>query len=279
MQTTIQYISEELANYYPDSEIRGFVRLIMESVCGLSYTEMILQKDRVPTADKKKELEEIIKRLKTYEPIQYILGETEFFDLKLKVNPNVLIPRPETEELVNWILESEIAQQSKILDIGTGSGCIALALKANLPESDVWGVDISEKALETASNNAKLNKLEVNFRKADILHFDVSNWAELDVVVSNPPYVRLSEKQLMQKNVLDFEPVGALFVPDDDPLLFYRAIAEFSMNSLRKNGFLFLEINEYLGAETVDLLEETGFRNVEIRMDLFGKNRMIRCQK
>ncbi|HPF50646.1 MAG TPA: peptide chain release factor N(5)-glutamine methyltransferase [Draconibacterium sp.] len=279
MQTTIQYISEELANYYPDSEIRGFVRLIMESVCGLSYTEMILQKDRVPTADKKKELDEIIKRLKTYEPIQYILGETEFFDLKLKVNPNVLIPRPETEELVNWILESEIAQQSKILDIGTGSGCIALALKANLPESDVWGVDISEKALETASNNAKLNKLEVNFRKADILHFDVSNWAELDVVVSNPPYVRLSEKQLMQKNVLDFEPVGALFVPDDDPLLFYRAIAEFSMNSLRKNGFLFLEINEYLGAETVDLLEETGFRNVEIRMDLFGKNRMIRCQK
>jgi len=279
MQTTIQYISEELASYYPGSEIRGFVRLIMESVCGLSYTEMILQKDRVPDADKKNEIEGIIKRLKTYEPIQYILGETEFFDLKLKVNPNVLIPRPETEELVNWILESEIAQQSKILDIGTGSGCIGLALKANLPESVVLGIDISEKALETARNNAQSNNLDVIFKKADILHFDANNWAEPDVVVSNPPYVRDSEKQLMQKNVLDFEPVGALFVPDDDPLLFYSAIAEFSIKRLRKSGFLFLEINEYLGAEIKELLEDVGFRHVEIKMDLFGKNRMIRCQK
>jgi len=279
MQTTIQYISEELARYYPSSEIRGFVRLIMESVCGLSYTEMIVQKDLVPDADKKKEIDQIVSRLKTYEPIQYILGETEFFDLKIKVNPNVLIPRPETEELVNWILETEIPKHPTLLDIGTGTGCIALALKANLPESTVLGLDISAGALDTARENAKLNQLEVEFEQVDILNPAENEWNGLDVIVSNPPYVRESEKQLMQKNVLDFEPVGALFVPDDDPLLFYRAIATFSMKALRKDGFLFLEINEYLGAETKDLLEDTGFQQVEIKMDLFGKNRMVRCRK
>lgn len=279
MQTTIQYLSEELAPYYPGSEIRGFVRLIMESVCGLSYTEMILQKDRVPDEDKKKQLGKIIERLKKYEPIQYILGETEFYDLKIKVNPSVLIPRPETEELVQWIIETDLPTNPKILDIGTGSGCIALALQATLKNAEVSGIDISEEALQTAHENARNNNLDVKFAKSDILNWSKGIWEELDVVVSNPPYVRESEKQLMQKNVLDFEPTGALFVSDDDPLLFYRAIAQFAQTQLRKDGYLFLEINEYLGAQMIDLMEDNGFRNIELRMDLMGKNRMLCCQK
>lgn len=279
MQTTIQYITAELADYYPPSEIRGFVRLIMESVCGLSYTEMILQKERVPDPEKLERLKEIVSRLKKYEPIQYILGETEFYDLKIKVNPAVLIPRPETEELVNWVHETQKMANPRVLDIGTGSGCIALAVKASCTGALVSGVDISEKALETARENAEINRLEVNFFPADILQWTSRNWETFDVVVSNPPYVRESEKQLMQKNVLDFEPVNALFVPDEDPLIFYRAIAEFSMEKLTADGFLFLEINEYLGAAMVELLEDTGFRNIELRMDLMGRNRMIRCQR
>lgn len=279
MQTTIQYISEELAAYYPGSEIRGFTRLIMESVCGLTYTEMILYKEREPDAKQKKELARIIGRLKTYEPIQYILGETEFYNLKLIVNPNVLIPRPETEELVHWILDTEMPRQAKLLDIGTGSGCIALALKANLPEAIVKGIDISDKALETARKNAHLNQLEVHFTKADILNIAGNDLEQLDVIVSNPPYVRESEKQLMQKNVLDFEPTEALFVSDNDPLIFYLSIAQFAKVQLRKGGFLFFEINEYLGAEVFTLLEDFGFVNIELKMDLMGKNRMMRCQK
>lgn len=279
MQTTIQYLSEELEPYYPGSEIRGFVRLIMESVCGLSYTEMILQKDRVPDKEKKRQLDEIVERLKKYEPIQYILGETEFYDLKIKVNLSVLIPRPETEELVQWMVESDLPANPKILDIGTGSGCIALALKATLKNAEVSGIDISEEALQTARENARNNNLDVRFAKSDILDWNTEVWGELDVVVSNPPYVRESEKQLMQKNVLDFEPTGALFVSDDDPLVFYRAIAQFAQTQLRKGGYLFLEINEYLGAEMIELMEENAFRNIELRMDLMGKNRMLCCQK
>lgn len=279
MQTSIQYISGQLADYYPESEIRGLARIIVEAVFGLSYTEMILCKDRIADEREKDELDKILNRLKDYEPIQYIVGETEFYDLKLKVNPAVLIPRPETEELVQWILDSEVDPCSKILDIGTGSGCIALALKANLPASEINGVDISDTALETARMNASINQLNVSFVKTDILNAKPDEWKELDVIVSNPPYVRESEKQLMQKNVLEFEPANALFVADEDPLQFYRAIAGFSKKALRQNGFLFLEINEYLGIEMRNLLAGFGFREIEIRKDLFGKDRMIRCIK
>ena len=279
MKTTIQYISDELAAFYPSSEIRGFIRLIMDSVFGLSYTQMILQKEMIAENSKKEQLDSILERLKKYEPIQYILGETEFYGLKMKVNPSVLIPRPETEELVQWILETEAVKNSKILDIGTGSGCIALAVKSGRPVSMVTGIDISEQALQMARENAVLNLLEVNFTQADILQWNSVEWEMFDVVASNPPYVRESEKQLMQANVLDFEPVSALFVPDDDPLRFYRAIAGFSVRYLNNGGYLFLEINEYLGAEMKELLQDVGFRNIELRMDILGKNRMIRCQK
>lgn len=279
MRSTIQYIENELAEVYPFPEIRGFVRMILEKVCGLSYTEQVLHKDReLPEADKKS-IELIVSRLKQNEPIQYIFGETEFRDLRLKVNPSVLIPRPETEELIDFILEKRISPKAKIIDIGTGSGCIALALKSALPEAEVYGLDVSEKALETAAGNAELNNLDVAFLRRDILNWEVDVWEQYDVIVSNPPYVRNSEKQMMEKNVLEFEPTTALFVSDSDPLLFYRRISEFAQKFLQQNGHLFFEINEYLGNEMVDLLKQLGFSEIELRKDINGRNRMLVCRK
>ncbi len=279
MRSTIQYIENELAEVYPFPEIRGFIRIILEKVCGLSYTEQVLHKDReLPEADKKL-IEATVLRLKKNEPIQYIFGETEFRDLRLKVNPSVLIPRPETEELIDFILGLEVGADAKIIDIGTGSGCIALALKSALPEAEVYGLDVSEKALEVATENAELNSLDVAFLQRDILKWEADVWEQYDVIVSNPPYVRNSEKQMMEKNVLEYEPTTALFVTDDDPLLFYRRISEFAQKFLHKNGRLFFEINEYLGNEMVDLLKQLGFSEVELRKDINGRNRMLACRK
>lgn len=279
MRSTIQYIENELAEVYPFPEIRGFTRMILEKVCGLSYTEQVLHKDReLPQADKKS-IELIVSRLKKNEPIQYIFGETEFRDLILKVNPSVLIPRPETEELIDFILEKQVSPEAKIIDIGTGSGCIALALKSALPEAKVFGLDVSEKALETATENGELNRLDVAFLQRDILNWEADVWEQYDVIVSNPPYVRNSEKQMMEKNVLEYEPTTALFVSDGDPLLFYRRISEFAQKFLQQNGHLFFEINEYLGNEMVDLLKQLGFSEIELRKDINGRNRMLACRK
>lgn len=277
MQTTIQYIESELKDFYPPSEISAFVRLIMESVFALSYTDMILQKDRVFHAEEQESVRKVVERLKTYEPLQYILGETEFYGLKLKVNPAVLIPRTETEELVNWILESNVAENARILDIGTGSGCIALALKAGAPKAVVRGVDISDEALRTAKNNASLNELEVEFSQADILNWKEYSWTVQDVIVSNPPYVRESEKLQMETNVLKYEPEGALFVSDGDALVFYRMIAEMALSYLASGGYLFFEINENLGQEMTEMLHSMGFSEIQLRKDINGRNRMMRC--
>ncbi len=277
MRTTIQYIESELKDFYPPSEISAFVRLIMESVFALSYTDMILQKDRVFHAEEQESARKIVERLKTYEPLQYILGETEFYGLKLKVNPAVLIPRPETEELVNWILESSVAENARILDIGTGSGCIALSLKTGAPKAVVQGVDISDEALQTAKANARLNKLEVEFSKADILNWKEYSWTVQNVIVSNPPYVRESEKLQMEANVLKYEPEGALFVSDGDALVFYRTIAEMALTYLVPGGYLFFEINENLGQEMIEMLHSMGFSEIQLRKDINGRNRMMRC--
>ncbi|RIJ45350.1 peptide chain release factor N(5)-glutamine methyltransferase [Maribellus luteus] len=277
MRTTIQYIESELKDFYPPSEISAFVRLIMESVFALSYTDMILQKDRVFHAEEQESVRKVVERLKTYEPLQYILGETEFYGLKLKVNPAVLIPRPETEELVNWILESSVAENARILDVGTGSGCIALALKAGAPKAVVQGVDISDEALQTAKANARLNKLEVEFSKADILNWKEYSWTVQNVIVSNPPYVRESEKLQMEANVLKYEPEGALFVSDGDALVFYRTIAEMALTYLVPGGYLFFEINENLGQEMIEMLHSMGFSEILLRKDINGRNRMMRC--
>ncbi len=279
MQATLQYIKEELTGLYPENEIAGFSRIIIEDVCGWNYSAQILKREElIPDSDFKK-VKSIVDRLKKYEPIQYILGQTIFYGLKIKVNPSVLIPRPETEELVDWILKSSLPENCKILDIGTGSGCIALALKKNLPNSKILAIDVSEEALKTAKNNAAENDLEVNFYEADIINPDKIKLDRFDIIVSNPPYVREIEKNKMNNNVLHFEPELALFVSDDDPLIFYRSIVRFAGSHLKDNGRLFFEINEELGNEMITLLQKYGFYNIEIRNDIHGKNRMLCCQK
>jgi release factor glutamine methyltransferase len=278
MKATIQYINSELAGLYPVSEIEGFTRIIFEVVCGWSFTEQVVKKhDKVLKTDFSN-IQKIVFRLKKFEPIQYILGETEFYGLKIKVNPSVLIPRPETEELVQWITQSKLPVNARILDIGTGSGCIALALKSLLKNAEVFGVDVSENALVVARQNAIENSLDVVFFQSDILNWKECEWKIYDVIVSNPPYIRESEKKQMHANVLEYEPSNALFVNDNDPLVFYRAISVFSKKYLAKNGKLFFEINENLGLEMNELLLEYGFRYIEMRKDINDKTRMVSCR-
>jgi release factor glutamine methyltransferase len=278
MQATIDRIAKELAPFYPESEIRAFTRLILESVCGLSFTQIALKKFRRISGGESEHINRILESLKQSEPIQYVLGEAGFCGLKFMVNPSVLIPRQETEELVDWVLKSGINRESRILDIGTGSGCIAISLKKQNPGFDVFAIDISSEAIDMAKKNARLNDVQVNFSRADILNPVGFEAGGFDVIASNPPYVRESEKTMMGKNVLLYEPETALFVPDSDPLKFYRAIAAFAGKNLARGGFLFFEINEALGEEVAALLSEK-FCNIESRKDLNGKDRMVKARK
>lgn len=279
MQTTIQYIKKELTAYYPETEVQGFIRILIESVCGWNYTQQVLNKNERISVPQFDQIESAVLRLKKYEPIQYIIGETEFMGLNLKVNSAVLIPRPETEELVDWILRNNKNKQFRIIDIGTGSGCIPLALKTSMKSSQLFAVDISESALKVAKQNADLNNLEIQFFQADILKWENYSWDSFDIIVSNPPYVRELEKKEMHKNVLSFEPENALFVSNEDPLLFYRQIAEFALEYLVDRGQLYFEINENLGDEMCNLLEHKGFVDLEVKKDIHGKNRMLFCRK
>ena len=279
MKSTIQYIETELAGLYPPAEIEGFKRIIFETVFGWNFTDQVLKKQETILPVDFERIKSIVLRLKNSEPIQYIFGETEFFGLKLKVNSSVLIPRPETEELVEWIVQSKLSENCKILDIGTGSGCIAIAIKSRLKNAEVSGIDISPEALETARLNAIENGLEINFYPADIFNMKNFEGEKFDVIVSNPPYIRESEKVLMHSNILDYEPEIALFVSDNDPLKYYREIARFAKSNLYDNGKLFFEINENFKSEMVELLSDIGFNNIEIRKDINGKNRMVSCLK
>ena len=278
MKATIQYIETELEGLYPNTEIKGFSRIIFDAVCGWGFSEQVLKKHETISATDFKKIQEIVDRLKNFEPIQYILGETEFYELKLKVNPSVLIPRPETEELVEWVLRSNLPDNCNVLDVGTGSGCIALALKNKLRKANISGMDISDDALEIARINAVDNGLEVNFFLGDILNLYYSDLKKYDVIVSNPPYIREIEKSEMHANVLVYEPGNALFVSDSDPLKFYKAIASFAKRNLNKNGMLFFEINEHLGKEMMNLLNDFGFCDIKIRKDINGKDRMVYCR-
>ena len=279
MQSTIQYIKQELNEFYPDSEVSGFIRLILENVCNIDYSGRFLHNNiKICDGDKEK-IFKIVRRLKNFEPIQYILGETGFYNLTLNVKQGVFIPRPETEELAAWIIESNNLADPEILDIGTGSGCIALTLKKNIEKSRVSAVEIMEDTILVARENAEKNKLDINFILADILDSDNCKWGRYDIIVSNPPYVMDMEKSVMQPNVLNYEPEVALFVPDDDPLKYYIAITGFAQKFLREEGWIYFEINGKLGDETVNLLREKGFRNLELKRDLSGKDRMVRGQK
>lgn len=277
MQGTIEFIKAELAPFYPESEIGSFVRLILEHTCKITYTDIIIQKSIQVKKEDSEKISQMVKRLQKQEPIQYILGETEFYGLNFIVSPVVLIPRPETEELVDWILKSYLKQHPEILDIGTGSGCIPVSIKYNLPTSKVHAIDISTEAISIARKNAFQNNVKVNFERRDILNWGNYKWQEYDVIVSNPPYVRESEKAGINQNVLGYEPEDALFVEDSNPLVFYIAIAEFALEYLKKDGFLFFEINEALGKETVGLLETNGWKGIELKKDLSGKDRMIKA--
>ena len=277
MQTALQHIQSELHGLYPETEIRSFSYLIIEKVTGFSRTEVFVNKYTLFSKEQQHVIESFIEKLKKFIPIQYILGETEFYGLPFYVNESVLIPRQETEELVDWIQkENDKKANQNILDIGTGSGCIAIALKHEFMNSTVHAFDISEKALETAQRNAERNKLEVTFAQFDILNAPdfKTTW---DIIVSNPPYVLEKEKEEMLPNVLDHEPHLALFVPDNDPLLFYRKIALFARQHLQHNGKLYFEINREAGKTCMDLLTGMGFRNVELKKDISGNDRMIRA--
>ena len=279
MNSTIQYIQEELKDLYPNTEVWAISKIIMEYLFKEDYHK-ILAGLVIPTGNQiDRKVYEIVKRLKNHEPIQYILGETIFFDLKISVNPGVLIPRPETEELVQWIVESISLSSPAILDIGTGSGCIALALKWFLKNANVSGLDYSEGAIRTARQNAKINKLDVSFFYTDIKDWRLKDWHNYDIIVSNPPYILEKEKLEMLDNVLKFEPEDALFVKNNEPLIFYRIIAGFAYKYLSSSGWLYFEINESFGRELMSLMLDEGFKNVELKKDINGKDRMLRGQK
>lgn len=270
---------EQLEEIYPLQEIDSIFAIVVEHNLGMSRADRVLHATESIEVEKQNELLSILDRLKKEEPIQYILGKTEFYGLELAVNPHVLIPRPETEELVRWILDSVENKAPMILDFGTGSGCIALAVKKELPQAGVVGVDKSPVALQLANKNAKTLKLNVDFEILDILGNSLSIEGKFDIMVSNPPYVRYSERVHMKSNVLKYEPEMALFVDDTDPLVFYRRIAELGKDYLSKDGLLFFEINEVYGQEILELLRDKCYTEIELRKDLNGKDRMIKARK
>lgn len=274
---------KELDTLYGKDEVDSFFNLLLEFYLDLNRIDLVLNPNLTITKTEEQPLFEALSRLKLEEPIQYILGETEFYGLKFKVNKHTLIPRPETEELENWVLEQVTSNnnQLSILDIGTGSGCIAISLAKNLPNAKVYAMDISKEALKIAKENAEINGVEVEFIHQDILGVNQNEIDSIsqkfDIIMSNPPYVRHLEKNEMKKNVLDYEPHLALFVQDKDPLLFYKAIAQFAVKNLKPNGQLFFEINQYLGKEMIELLQELDFKEIKLKQDLFGNDRMIKA--
>ncbi|CAM1365638.1 Release factor glutamine methyltransferase [Tenacibaculum litoreum] len=272
------YFSEELKSVFPQTEVDSFFFLLVEEYLDIKRIDLILQPNIEISSDIKELLDKALERLKKEEPIQYILGETEFYGLPFKVNKNTLIPRPETEELVEWIIKEVKKKQEllSILDIGTGTGCIPISLKKHLPNTNVSAIDISEEAIQMAKQNAKLNEVDISFIKQDILKTEVLS-GMFDIIISNPPYVRELEKVEIKNNVLKNEPHLALFVKDDNPLLFYKKIADLAKSNLTKNGLLFFEINQYLGAETVKMLKNKGFTQIELQKDIFGNDRMIKA--
>lgn len=281
MTETVSYIQDRLKDLYPSSEIKAFTRLIMERVCDMLPHQFLLCKDKKLSAKEKGEIHNIVQRLAKHEPIQYIFGKTDFYGFEFQVTPSVLIPRPETEELVEMIVHEYDDKSIEILDIGTGSGCIAITLKKLLKKADVSAIDVSPEALKIAERNAMNNRVSIFFYERNILdpHRAADSLEdEFDVIVSNPPYVMEKEKTEMEKNVLDYEPSLALFVPDNDPLIFYRNIARFAEQKLKKRGYLYLEINSKLGNEVVEMLRRLEFKNVELIQDLSGNDRFVKAQ-
>ncbi len=279
MKAGIAFVKKELTGIYSKEEIESLTFLIFEKLQGYSRTQFLLAKGEELSKEEFSEIEKVVARLKNHEPIQYILGMTEFYGLPFYTVPEVLIPRPETEELVQWIIQENKSSKPSILDIGTGTGCIAISLQKNIPQSTVLACDISPVCLETTKRNSELNNCDISVFQYDILtQTPEVSFQELDIIVSNPPYVRESEKLQMERNVLDFEPELALFVPDNNPLLFYKRIADFAKTQLKAGGKLYFEINEAFGRECSEMLQQKGFSEVILKNDIHGKNRMV-CAK
>jgi len=286
------YFNETLKTIYPITEIDSFFFLLLEEYLGFRRVDIVLKSDFKINQQTLNLLQSATKQLEQEVPLQYIIGKTEFYGLPFVVNKHVLIPRPETEELVAWVVsessrfktfntstkQTTETKQLKILDIGTGSGCIPVSLKKQLPFAEISAIDISNDALTVAKKNAVLNNVDIHFILQDILK-TVALDQHYDIIISNPPYVRELEKKELKNNVLKNEPHVALFVENDNPLIFYAKIAELAKNYLNKNGLLFFEINQYLGTETIDLVNKKGLKNIQLKKDMFGNDRIIVASK
>lgn len=273
------FFQNGLLGYYPKEEITSFFNLLCEDRLNFKRIDISLKAETHMTPDTFEFFEAAMGRLLTYEPIQYVLGKTSFYGLDFSVNSKVLIPRPETEELVAWILKDANPNQPlKILDIGAGSGCIAISLAKHLPQAAVYALDVSPEALSIVQQNAKQHEVQITCIEANVLEWTSAD-GSFDIIVSNPPYVRELEKKFMAPNVLEHEPHLALFVENDAPLLFYKSIVELSKINLKKDGFLYFEINEYLGEETKTLFSSDHFEEVQLKTDIFTKPRLIRAKK
>jgi release factor glutamine methyltransferase len=288
-----RYIKEQLSGIYDDSEAQSIASLALEHISSFDPSERLLKKEELLSPAQLEQLQKALQRLQQHEPIQYVMNKAWFYGMELFVDKAVLIPRPETEELVDWIVkdvkasgkdvfhrkpaEADETNKLKILDVGTGSGCIALALKKTMPKAEVWGCDISEEALNVARRNGSSLDIRVDFQGIDFL--DLAQQKQLpavDIIVSNPPYIPFNNKEQMHPNVVEHEPHTALFVPDNDPLIFYKALAQFSRHRLYENGSIYMEIHEDLGNDVITLFKQEGYGNVELRKDMQGKERMVK---
>lgn len=289
-----KYLLEKLKEVYDENESRNIATLVLEDYTGFTKTQLHINKESLLTSEQEEKLGSALERLQQHEPVQYILNKAWFYGMELYVDKSVLIPRPETEELVDWIVkeikalagnefqkeanQADATTKLKILDVGTGSGCIALALKKALPKAEVWGCDVSEEALNVARRNAAALNIRVDFQGINLLdEMQQIHLPTVDIIVSNPPYVPLKDKEAMQPNVVAYEPHTALFVPDEDALLFYKAIARFSKKRSYQNGAVYVEIHESLGREVANLFSDAGFQEVIIKKDMQGKDRMIKA--
>lgn len=280
MEDAVTYMKEALGNLYSKRELSSMIRLIMERVCGVPAYQLLAKMERKPTETEGKKIQDIVCRLKKSEPLQYIIGIADFYSMEFEVNPSVLIPRPETEELADMIIHDHDGMEGSILDVGTGSGCIAITLAKHLPKANVIGIDVSFEALAVAHRNAYLNAVNVLFKQIDILsaeQIEHSSLIKFDLIVSNPPYVMEQEKMAMERNVLDYEPSLALFVPDNNALLFYKAIAGLGKIYLKRGGQLYFEINPLCGAECAAMLRDAGYMDIRRSFDISGNERFIKA--
>jgi len=271
------YLAEELKEIYTDNEISSLASIIIYTVLGIQKLHFLKDSGLPLSKENVEKVISVCSELKKGKPVQYITGETLFYNCRIKVTPDTLIPRPETEELVDMIIKENSDYRGGILDIGTGSGCIAIALAANIPYAEVTAIDISPAAVRVAGENARLNNVNVRFLVMDFFDALLAGPEKAGIIVSNPPYVKESEKNLMKKNVLDYEPPGALFVPDENPVEGYKAILRLAEINLAVNGTLYFEINEMMGDELARILQASGYHKIDLIKDINGRNRFIKA--